>query len=65
MVIGVLKKLDPEGSGTFLFIKQGKNDGRSIPMVAVRMESKETARRIGAAYVNAKNAKMDLGKLSS
>lgn len=63
MVLGVLKRLDPEGSGKLLFIKLGKGDGRNIPVAEVRMESKETARRIRAAYVTAKNAKMDLGRL--
>ena len=41
----------------------GKGDGRAIPVVEVRLETKETARRIRAAYVAAKNAKVDLGRL--
>ena len=57
MVVGILQTLDPAGSGKILLIKPGKHDGRNIPMVEVKMESKDTARRIRAAYVNMKNAK--------
>ena len=32
MVLGFLKRIDPEGSGKLLFIKLGKGDGRSIPV---------------------------------
>jgi hypothetical protein len=63
MVIGVLSLLDPEGNGTILFAKQGRGDGHSIPMVEVRMDSKETAKRIRASYANKKKNSVDLGRL--
>ena len=46
MVADVLCKLDPEGNGKILFIKPGRREGHNIPMVEVRMESKEIAKRI-------------------
>jgi hypothetical protein len=56
-------RIDPEGSGRILLIKPGRNDGRSIPMVEVRMESKEIARRIRSRYAEKKKNKEDLGNL--
>jgi hypothetical protein len=63
MVGEALGFLDPEGSGSILFCKQGRGDGQSILMVEVRMESKETAKRIRAAYVNKEKNNVDLGRL--
>jgi hypothetical protein len=63
MVGKALCFLDPEGTGTILFCKQGRGDGHSIPMVEVRIESKETAKRIRASYVNKKKNNVDLEKL--
>ena len=50
MVADVLCRIDPEGKGNIIFIKQGRNEGRQIPMVEVRMESKEVARRIRGCF---------------
>ena len=63
MVAEVLRKLDPEGQGQILFIKPGRKDGINIPMVEVRMENKEMAKRIRACYAEKKRNNSDLGKL--
>ena len=63
MVSEALCKIDPEGSGRILLIKPGWNDGRSIPMVEVRMENKEMARRIRSRYAEKRKNKEDLGNL--
>ena len=39
-VTELLGRLDPEGTGRIMFTKQGRGDGRHIPMVEVRKESK-------------------------
>ena len=54
MVAELLCKLDQEGSGIILFIKQGRSNGRFIRMVEVGMETKEMAKRIRNCYVTQK-----------
>lgn len=63
MVTDILCKLDPEGQGQVLFIKPGKRDANNIPMVEVRLENREMAKRIRSCYAEKKKNNVDLGKL--
>ena len=65
MVVDVLKKLDPEPKqgGRILFVRPGFNNGKAIPMVEVKMDSRETALHLRSRFVQLKKDRVDLGKL--
>ncbi len=63
IVSGIFKEIDPNFKGKILFINQGRNSGKDIPMLEVRMESKEAAARIQKAYANKIKAGTDFGRL--
>ena len=65
MVVDVLKRIDPgprEGK-RIMFVRPGSNNGRSIPMVEVKLDSRETALDIRGKFVQLKKDRVDLGSL--
>ena len=50
VVIDTLKKIKPDFDGKIGFVNQGKNNGREIPMVEVKMGSIEEAANIRRAF---------------
>ena len=65
MVVDILKRLDPgprEGSRT-LFVKLESNNNRAIPMVEVKLDSRETALDVRGKFVKLKKDLADLGSL--
>jgi hypothetical protein len=63
IVSGIFNEIDPSFKGKILFINQGRNSGKDIPMVKIRMESKEAAARIWKAYADKRKAGTDFGRL--
>ena len=63
IVSGIFHDIDPDFKGKILFINQGRNSGKDIPMVEVRMESKEAAARIRKAYADKRKSGKDFGRL--
>jgi len=65
LVIDTLKKISPEFDGKIGFINQGKNNGRDIPMVEVKLLSVEVAIGIRKAFAEKRkeNDGKALGKL--
>ena len=54
LVCEVLNKIDLDVTGKILFIDQGRHQGRDIPMVEVRLDSKKAAFRIRNKFVSKK-----------
>jgi hypothetical protein len=65
LVIDTLKKIKPDFDGKIGFINQGKNNGRDIPMVEVKLTSVEVAIGIRKAFAEKRkeNDGKALGKL--
>ena len=65
MVVDILKRLDPgprEGRRR-LFVKLESNNNRAIPMVEVKLDSRETALDVRGKFVKLKKDLADLGSL--
>ena len=60
MVTDTIKKFKPDFDGKLGFINQGKNNGRDIPMVKVKMDLIEVATSVRKAF--AEKRKEDDGK---
>ena len=64
LVTETLKKVHPEFSGKILFINQGKQNGRDIPMVEVRFDSASSTNEIRKAFASKRKADASaLGRL--
>ena len=63
IVNNIVTEIDPDFKGKILFINQGRNSGRDIPMVEIRMDSKESAAGIRKAYADKRKAGKDFGRL--
>jgi hypothetical protein len=50
LVIDTMKKIKPDFDGTISFINQGKNNGKEIPMVEVKLNSVEAATGLRKAF---------------
>ena len=62
IVTGLLNKLDPELAKNVIFINQGKRVGIEIPMVEVRMTSKEFAKKARMTFVSKIKQGEDFGR---
>ena len=61
----MLKRIDPgprEGR-RILFVRPGSSNGRAVPMVEVKLDSRETALDIRGKFVQLKKDRADLGSL--
>jgi hypothetical protein len=63
IVEALLIKLDPELVGNILFINQGRNNGRDIPMAEVRFKSIEWAKKARMLFVAKMKSGEDMGKI--
>jgi hypothetical protein len=63
IVTNLLNRLDPEFANNILFINQGKNHGKEIPMVEVRLKSKELAKKARMSFVTKLKQGEDFGRV--
>jgi molybdopterin converting factor small subunit len=63
MVKKILDVIEPNPKGKILFVNPGKRDGQNIPMIEVKMDSKEAARSIRRSFVLMKKNGHDFGRL--
>ena len=63
IVESLFVRLDPELVGNILFINQGKNNGRDIPMAEVRFKSIEWAKKARMLFVSKMKSGEDMGKI--
>ena len=63
MVCSILNKIDPDNPGRILFISHGKNDGRAVPMVEVKIDSAEAALRVRKIFAQKKKNGVDFGRI--
>jgi hypothetical protein len=64
IVVDTLKKIKPDFDGKIGFVNQGKNNGREIPMVEVKMDSVEVAATMRKAFADKrKEGGTSLGRL--
>lgn len=63
MVGQIFDSIDNSIKGRILFVNHGKRQGRDIPMVEVKLESRETALKIRKAFVAKKRSGHDFGRL--
>jgi hypothetical protein len=65
LVVDTIKKFKPDFDGRTVFINQGKNNGKEIPMVEVKLASTEVASAIRKAFAEKRkeNDGKALGKL--
>jgi len=59
----IVSDIDPDFKGKILFVNQGRNSGRDIPMVEIRMESKESAAGLRKSYADKRKSGKDFGRL--
>jgi hypothetical protein len=45
-----IKRIQPDFSGSIVFVNQGKNNGRDIPMVEAKLNSIEAATALRKAF---------------
>ena len=58
----LLNKIVPGSSEKIVFINQGRNWGRDIPMAEVKLESREIAFKLRNSFVTMKKGGMDFGR---
>ena len=63
MVGRVFHEIDPSLKGKILFVNHGKRNGHNIPMVEVRVDTKENAIALRKAFVAKKKMGHQFGKL--
>ena len=64
MVCSLFNRIDPQSNGKILFINHGKRgDGRKIPMVEVKVDSREAAFGIRNGFVAKKKNGVNFGNL--
>jgi hypothetical protein len=63
IVTETIKSIKEDFNGKILFINQGKNNGRDIPMVEIKLESAEIASEIRKMYAEKRKAGKDFGRL--
>ena len=63
IVTDLLNKIDPELAKNITFINQGKRLGRDIPMVEVRMTSKELSKKARMSFVAKLKQGEDFGRV--
>ena len=63
IVEDVIKTMIPDFPGKILHVNQGKNMGKIIPLVEVRMDSASNANLIRKAFAEKKKSGADLGRL--
>ena len=65
MVVQALKRIDPEPreGRRILFVRPGTSNDRAVPMVEVKLDSRETALDIRGKFVQLKKNQVDLGSL--
>jgi hypothetical protein len=62
-VESIFKKISAGFTGKILFVNQGRNNGKMIPMVEVRLDSVASAVAIRKAFADKKKAGEDFGRL--
>jgi len=62
-VESIFKKISNDFTGKILFVNQGRNNGKMIPMVEVRLDSVASAIAIRKAFADRKKAGEDFGRL--
>ena len=63
MVCRVFNEIDSNLRGKILFINHGKRNGRFVPMVEVRLDSRENAIALRRSFVDKKKSGHNFGKL--
>ena len=63
IVEDVIKTVLPDFAGRILFVNQGKNNGKIIPLVEVKMDSVESAALIRKAFAEKKKNGSDMGRI--
>ena len=62
-VEAIFKKISGDFKGKILFVNQGRNNGKMIPMAEVRLDSVASAIAIRKAFADKKKAGEDFGRL--
>ena len=63
IVMSIISEVDKDFKGKVLFVNQGRNNGREIPMVEIRLDSVEAAAGIRKAYAETRKAGKEFGRL--
>jgi hypothetical protein len=63
IVEDVIKSVAPDCTGKIVFVNQGKNNGKIIPLVEVKMDSILTANQIRKAFAEKKKSGSDMGRI--
>jgi hypothetical protein len=63
IVTDIFNTLIPNFGGEILFVNQGKNNGKLIPLVEVKLNSTENASKIRKAFADKKKQGVDLGRI--
>jgi hypothetical protein len=63
IVLDIFAILIPDFGGKIIFINQSKSNGHHIPLVEVKIDTKENAAAIRKAFAEKKKAGADLGRI--